>query len=117
MALGWYMDVLVGYVIRLVILTIRARGSRRWRLEKATVTASNYDGYAYGGPVAEVIYTYTHEGELFAGIHQEPFILNSSAEEYAARFPRGGDVIVRVKSGEPEVSIVCDRDQAVGILG
>jgi hypothetical protein len=39
-----------------------------------------------------------------------------SAEQCAARFPTGGDVIVRVKPGEPEMSIVRDDDQAIGIL-
>ena len=40
----------------------------------------------------------------------------SSAEEYVARFRAGGGVILRVKPGEPEVSIVREDDQTVGIL-
>ncbi len=83
---------------------------------KATVTGSNCDHTPYGGPVAEITYAYTHEGEYYSGIHREPFILRGSAEEYVARFRAGGDVIVRVKPVEPEVSIVRDDDQAVGIL-
>jgi hypothetical protein len=116
MMVGWYMDVLVGYLIRILIQMTKERGSSRWPLEKAKVTGSNCDAAVYGGPVAEVIYTYTHSGEYFSGMHREPFILRDSAEEYAARFPAGGDVIVRVKPGEPEVSIVREDDQAVGIL-
>jgi hypothetical protein len=94
----------------------KARGSRRWPLGKAKVTGSNCDAAVYGGPVAEVTYTYTHKGEYFSGMHREPFILRDSAVEYASRFPAGGDVIIRVRPGEPEMSIVREDDQAVGIL-
>ncbi len=116
MMIGWYLDVLVSYLIRIVIRTIKARGSGTWPAEKATVTGSSCDHAPYGGPVAEITYAYTHEGEYCSGMHCEPFILRGPAEEYVARFPAGGDVIVRVKPGEPDVSIVCDDDQAVGIL-
>jgi hypothetical protein len=49
-------------------------------------------------------------------MNREPFILSASAQEYVARFRAGGDVIVRVKPGEPEASIVREDDQALGIL-
>ncbi len=68
------------------------------------------------GPLAEVTYAYTYEGEPFTGINREPFILRSSAAEYGARFREGGDIIVRVKAANPEVSAVRQRDQTVGIL-
>jgi len=68
----------------------------------------------YGGPVAEVGYTYTHEGEYFSGVHRKPFLLRSSAENYAAQFPASSDVIIRAKTANPQVSIVCDEDQAPG---
>jgi hypothetical protein len=42
--------------------------------------------------------------------------LKSRTEEYVVRFRAGGDVIVRVKPGEPEASIVREDDQALGIL-
>jgi hypothetical protein len=117
MLTGWYVDILVGYLIRIVILMIKARGSKAWPVEKGTVTGSRCDPAVYGGPVAEITYTYTHKGEYFSGMHREPFILRDSAEEYVTRFPAGGDLIVRIKPGEPEVSIVRDRDQACGMLG
>ncbi len=113
---GWYVDILVGYLIRIIIRTIKARGSSTWPLEKAKVTGSRCDGAAYGGPVAEVTYAYHHEGEYCSGMHREPFLLRSSAEGYTARFPTDGDVIVRVKPGQPEMSVVCDDDQSVGIV-
>jgi hypothetical protein len=116
MMFGWYFDVLVGYLIRTVIRTLKARGSGHWPVERAKVTGSRCDDAAYGGPVAEVTYTFTHNGEYCSGMHREPFLLSDSAKNYAERFPEGGEFIVRVKPREPETSIVCDDDQAVGIL-
>jgi hypothetical protein len=113
----WFFDALVGYLIyifRSVIRMAKARGSSAWPVVKATVTGSSCEA-TYRGAVAEVTYTYTQQGEYFTGMHREPCILNGSAEEYVARFPAGGDVIIRVKPGEPDVSVVCDDDQTVGI--
>jgi|HubBroStandDraft_1064217.scaffolds.fasta_scaffold54895_1 hypothetical protein len=112
---GWYLEVVVGYLIRIVIRAVRARGSSTWPLEKATVSDSRCPVAPYGGPVAEVGYTYTHEGRYFAGVHRMP-LLRGSAEDYVARFPASSDVVIRVKPGEPEVSLVCDEDQSSGIL-
>jgi hypothetical protein len=104
------------YLIRIVIRMKKERGSSSRPVEKGTVTGSSCEAAPYGGPVAEITYTYTHKGEYFSGMNREPFILSSSAEEYVARFRAGGDVIVRVKPGEPEASIVREDDQALGIL-
>src|SRR5260370_18032809 len=113
---GWYVDILVGYLIRILIRTVTARGSGHWPLEKAKVTGSRCDDAAYGGPVGEITYAFTYEGEFCSGTHREPFLLSGSAEQYSARFPTVGDVIVRAKPGEPAMSTVPDVDQAVGIL-
>jgi hypothetical protein len=43
-------------------------------------------------------------------MHGEP-VLFSSAEDYMARFTAGTSFIVRVKPGEPEVSVVREIDQ------
>jgi len=115
----WVLDVLIGYLIylfRSVIRMVEARGSGTWLVVKATVTGSSCDA-TYLGAFAEVTYVYTFQEEPFSGMHREPCISHGSAQEYVARFPAGGDVIIRVKPREPEVSIVRDRDQAVGILG
>ena len=111
---GWYVDIFVGHLIRILIRTVKARGSDRWAIEKGMVTGSRSDPAPYGGPVAEV--TCTYEGKYFSGMQREPCTLRGSAEEYAARFREGSDIIARVKPGEPEVSIVRQRDQAIGIL-
>jgi len=108
---GWYLDVIVGYLIRLVIRLVKAHGTDAWPVEKAKVSASSCPPAPYGGPFAEVCYTYVHEGGYFSGIHRRGFILRSSAEDYAARFPTDSGMIVRLKPRQPETSIVCDEDQ------
>ena len=105
------------YLIRLVIRMVKARASDTWPVVKGTVSTSNCPPASYGGPVAEVVYTYIHEGSYFSAIHRKPFLLHASAQDYAAQFPTGSDIIARVKPGQPETSIVCDVDQAPARLG
>jgi|SRR5271166_6141205 len=116
MLTGWYMDILVGYLIRILIGIVKARGSDHRLVEKAQITGSRCDGAGFGGPVGEVTYAFHHQGEFCSGMHREPFLLRSSADDYISRFTTGSDVIVRVKPGEPEVSTVRQRDQVIGIL-
>ena len=117
--IGWYFDVVIGYLIRTVICLVKARRSNAWPVNKATVASSFCPAFSYGGSVAEVGYTYIHEGSYYYGVHREPFLLHGSAKEYAARFLRGGGIIIRVKPGEPETSLVRDEDQTLnaGALG
>jgi hypothetical protein len=42
-------------------------------------------------------------------MHTEPFF--GSEFEYMQRFPRGRSVVVRVKLGEPDVSVMLGEDQ------
>ncbi|MGA9353608.1 MAG: DUF3592 domain-containing protein [Terriglobales bacterium] len=113
---GWYLDIIVGYIVRITMRTLKARGSGRWPLQKAKVTGSNCEYSASGGQVAEVTYAWNRDGEYFSGMYKEPSLLLSSAVEYAARFPAGGDVIIRVKPSHPEMSIIRDSDQSWGMF-
>jgi hypothetical protein len=114
--LGWYLDIIVGYIVRITMRTIKGRGSGRWPLQRAKSTGSNCEYSPYGGQVAEVTYTWNRGENYFSGAHKEPFLLHRSAVEYAARFPMGGDLIIRVKPSNPEVSIIRDGDQTWGML-
>jgi hypothetical protein len=113
--IGWYFDVVIGYLIRTLIRMVKARRSNAWPVNKATVTSSYCPPFSYGGPVAEIGYTYIHEGGYYYGVHREPFLLDGSAKEYAARFLRGNGIVIRVKLGQPEISLVCDEDQTLSL--
>ncbi len=56
--------------------------------------------------MAEVSYIYRVDGEPFLGTKKEPFIFHSSGEEYISHFVTGKELTVRVKPGDPMVSVV-----------
>ena len=104
---GWFVDIFVGYFIRIIIRSIRVLRARTWPGFKASVMSSNYTQHAYGGDIAEVFYKYYVDGLSYADVHKKAFILPSSAKRYAEAFAPGNDVAIRVKPGDPAVSIAC----------
>jgi hypothetical protein len=40
MLLGWYFDVIIGYLIRTVVLAVKTRLSKAWPIEKTNVSSS-----------------------------------------------------------------------------
>lgn len=76
-------------------------------MENAIVSSSTCPR-EYGGPFAELGYTYTCNGSYYSGFHQEPFFSHNSAEEYVAGFPVGSQITVRVNPVQPETSVFCE---------
>jgi hypothetical protein len=109
--LGWYLDIILGYPIRLLLRAFRERNCLSWPTEKGTVIESACPAITYGGPVGEVTYTYTHQGEYYSGTHREPFFLSDSAEAYARRVESGSEIVIRVNPEKPELSLVRNNDQ------
>ena len=111
---GWFADVFVGYFItlfRIISRLVRARRSEGWPKIAATVSGASCQTSSYmPRPVAEIVYTYRFEDGFYGGVDEKPFFFESSAQEYAQQFARGDPLVVRVKPGSPEVSIVPDRD-------
>lgn len=104
--IGWYFDVVVGFLIRSVVRFLRIRSSGTWPIEKGTISSAICPLAAYGGPVAELGYTYIHKGEYYSGVHRKAFMLRHSAEAYVSQIVIGSQVAVRVKPTHPETSIV-----------
>jgi hypothetical protein len=99
-------------LFRIVARTLRARRSKAWREITATVAGATCQSSSYmPRPVAEIVYTYRVDGGFYGGVDEKPFFFESSAKHYAEQFARGDSLVVRVKPGEPEVSIVPDEDQ------
>jgi hypothetical protein len=67
------------------------------------------------GPRVEIVYAFRVNGELYTGLHEEPFLLTKSLTEYVERFREGTLIVVRVKPNNPEVSVVCDKDQEIAM--
>jgi hypothetical protein len=64
-----------------------------------------------GEGVAEIIYYYSHDGHYFSGTHEKQFSSYFEANRYVVSFPKGSQIIVRVKPESPKTSIVRDDDQ------
>ena len=61
---------------------------------------------------AAIVYTYYANGGFYSGTHEKAFFLGRSATKYANQFSKGSNLTVRVKPGDPKVSIIRDLDQA-----
>jgi hypothetical protein len=86
-----------------------AFGSGKWPSVNAMISAEP----TRVGSAVEIVYSYRFDGELYTGLHEEPCFFSES--EYMERFPKGRSFVVRVKPGEPEISVVRDEDQADGL--
>ena len=111
---GWFLDVIVGYVItfcRIIARSLRASRSKDWCETSATVVGASCETQAYiPRPVAEIVYTYHFDGRFYGGVDRKPFFLESSAKAYADQFTRGDTLIIRVKTEDPEISFLRDED-------
>jgi len=112
---GWFVDIFVGYLVSLVRIIVRTRRSRRcssWRETTATIVGVSWQAQSWlPRPDAEIVYTYRIDGGFYGGVDRKPFYLESSAKNYASHFAKGDNLIVRVKPGQPEISMVLDEDQ------
>ncbi len=110
-ALFEYLLKAIGYALRAVVRWPRVWGCDKWPLANATVTAPPTRSSGIGCPVVQIIYSFRFKGELYTGLHEEPFFLADSVIDYVERFSEGRSMVVRVKPDEPEVSVVCEEDQ------
>ena len=108
---GWVLDVFIVYLYKALARSLQRRGSTTWAITKATVESAYCPPKALGCPTAEVVYTYAVEQSIYSGMNEKPFVLWSSAEDYAARYTPRSTLVVRLKPSEPETSIVRDEDQ------
>jgi hypothetical protein len=108
MIAGWYVDIIVGYLVRTLVRFIQTWQSEGWPVERGTISSAICPPASYGGPVAELGYTYIHKGEYYSGVHRKAFVLRSSAEDYVGQIPIGAEIPVRVKPTQPEASVVVE---------
>jgi hypothetical protein len=105
-----FAHVLIGYVITLLKVFTRwwrARQSESWPRATATIVAKRKVTTADSA----IIYTYYANGGFYSGTDEKPFFLGRSATKYANQFSKGSNLTVRVKPGDPKVSIIRDLDQ------
>ena len=79
-----------------------------WATGKGAVSSASCPLAGYGGPVAEIGYTYIHDGEYYSGVHTKAFLLRDSAEQYAGQFVLGAQIPLRINPALPETSIMIE---------
>jgi hypothetical protein len=108
---GLLIDAFLVYAFKATRNWLRGRGSEKWPSVNATITTRPTSSPGFGCDTVEIVYSYRFEGELYTGLHEEPFLFVGSLPGYVGRFPKGASFVVRVKPGEPEVSVVREDDQ------
>jgi hypothetical protein len=112
---GWFIDIVVEYLYRVIARAIRTRGITHWRIVKAKVNDSTCPVATYGCHVAEVYYEYRVDGEIYTGADEKPFLFNYSGKDYIARFSPGTEINIRLKPSDPSISFVREADQILSV--
>jgi hypothetical protein len=110
---GWFVDIIVEYLYRIIARAIRTRGIAHWRIAKAKINDSSCARAIYGCHVAEVYYEYRVDGEMYTGADEAPFLFHDSGKEYVGRFAPRTEVIIRVKPSDPSISFLRAADQVL----
>jgi hypothetical protein len=108
---GLFLDIFIEYLFRVMLRGIRLLRSRNWPIAKATVLSSACPRATSGCTVANVDYEYTVEGVNYADSFEKPFFDLGSGMLYAQQFAKGSDFGVRVKSGDPSLSVAASQDR------
>ena len=103
-----FADVIIVFTVRAVIQLFRSGRAKSWPTVKAKVTTAN-EGSGWCLTV-ELTYKYKIDGELYTGTHTEPFLWAGSAKYYLEQCHPGNEIVIRVKPGDLESSVVRDRD-------
>lgn len=108
---GLVLDIFVVYLLRVLVRTWKRRGTFGWTLQQASIESISCPLTTWGCPIAEVVCLYKIGDETYSGSDDIPFIWRSSAEDYVRRHPEGSTLLVRVKPGDPEISVLRTGDQ------
>ena len=107
---GWFLDIYVEYLIRVVARLIMRIRSVHWAAAKGTVIHSQSRG-GLGCPVTDVTYKYEVSGETCEGVNTKPFIFDRSAKLYAEHFAAGQQVTARVNPQNASKTVLVDKEQ------
>lgn len=109
--MGFFIDVYVEYLVRVIVRFFQRWNARSWRILTAEVTAASYRTGGIGCAVADVGYMYEIDDQVYTGINSAPFIFDSSARDYAKHYSPKSNLMIRVKPESPLCSVVQDNDQ------
>jgi hypothetical protein len=100
-----FADNLLIYFVRLIWRWIVLIRSSRWLKISATVLSA-YEESGVSWATANVLYEYAVGNQkFFSGTFAKPFLFSDSAKAYAAKHTKGKSFGIRVKPGQPVVSV------------
>jgi hypothetical protein len=102
---GWFADVYIEYLFRVIVRAIRVVRSRDWPVSRATVLSAECPRADYGCTVAAVYYEYMVDGRKYGGGFEKPFIVQESGERFAGAFIKGAEFAVRVDPRNSSVTV------------
>lgn len=102
---GWFADIFVEYLLRILFHAANLVRSRRWPTVTATVVSADCPLTTTGCTVATVYYEYVVNGEKYGDTFRKPFISRESGKDYAAQFVKGIPFKVRVKPDDSTTSV------------
>jgi Protein of unknown function (DUF3592) len=92
---------------------LRERAADSWGTVEGLVESNDVNrGFEAGIWQADIRYSYKVEGEYFSGALVRRFTDKHYADQYAAKFPKGSNIHVRVDRADPSVSLLREKDNA-----
>jgi len=104
-----FADLYILYLFKVAVHWLKFYGNRNWPAVNGSVTAAAL----ISGHTVEVPYEYRVDGELYTGLHEEPFLLADSMASYATKFRTGDNLVVRTKPAPREYLLWSTRIKLV----
>jgi hypothetical protein len=104
---GWFVDIYVEYLFRVVVRAVRLVGSRDWAVVRGTVLSAECPHAGYGCTVATVYYEYIVGGQKYGAAFEKAFVVYDSGARFAGGFVKGAEFAVRVDPGDSAVTVPC----------
>jgi hypothetical protein len=112
--LGLFADLYLVYLFKILVRWAKFYGSQHWPSAEGIVTSTPSPSTpVWGCRTVEIPYEYRVNGELYTGLHEEPFLLMDSLTKYAAQFTARSKLVIRTRPDNAEVSTVREDDQVL----
>lgn len=102
---GLVLNVFVEYFFRVLGRAISLLRSHGWPLQKGTALSARCQQASFGCTLADVDYEYVVDGVKYGDSYAKPFLWQESGVDYAESFVKGQEFKVRLKPGDPSVSV------------
>lgn len=102
---GLVLDILLEFLFRSMARILNILCSHTWPVITGSMAGPCFMPAQHSCEVAVIRYQYSVADERYEGVYKEPFLFKNYGEAYLRRFPTGVDHPVRVKPGDPSISV------------